>query len=348
MPRLLILDLARARIPGMDLAVWLDQALEVPVVPSFTRIGYSARRALFHWNDLDDYDLDGRVVAVTGATSGLGRATAEQLARNGASVAVVGRNPEKTGRTVAELRTATGNAAIRGVIADMGDHDSVRRAAAELLATYDRLDVLIHNAASLSHERRAAPDGTELTVATQVVGPFLLTSLLLERLRKSAPGRVITVSSGGMYTASPTVAGLQMDAHSYNGTKQYALAKRAQVTLNELWAEWVADRSVVFHCMHPGWADTPGVADALPAFRRVVGPLLRDPREGADTIVWLAADDGEPASTSGRFWMDRRVRPIHRLRSTARSDTPEVRTELWDWVVAASGVSPPRPEPAAG
>jgi len=348
MPRLLILDLARARIPGMDLAVWLDQALEVPVVPSFTRIGYSARRALFHWNDLDDYDLDGRVVAVTGATSGLGRATAEQLARNGASVAVVGRNPEKTGRTVAELRTATGNAAIRGVIADMGDHDSVRRAAAELLATYDRLDVLIHNAASLSHERRASPDGTELTVATQVVGPFLLTSLLLERLRKSAPGRVITVSSGGMYTASPTVAGLQMDAHSYNGTKQYALAKRAQVTLNELWAEWVADRSVVFHCMHPGWADTPGVADALPAFRRVVGPLLRDPREGADTIVWLAADDGEPASTSGQFWLDRRVRPIHRLRRTARSDTPEVRTELWDWVVAASGASPAPTRPPAG
>jgi NAD(P)-dependent dehydrogenase (short-subunit alcohol dehydrogenase family) len=336
-----------------DLAAMLDGALEVPVVPSFTRIGFSARRALFHWKQLDDYDLRGRVVAVTGATSGLGRAAADQLARDGATVIVIGRNPAKTASTVAELRSTTGNDRISAVIADLGAHDSLRRAAAEVLGAYDRLDVLIHNAGSLSHERRTTPGGTELTVASQVVGPFLLTCLLLDRLAApkpghpesghSEPGRVITVSSGGMYSAPSTVVGLEMDATSYNGTKQYALAKRAQVTLNELWAVHVADRSVVFQCMHPGWADTPGVAEALPTFRRVVGPLLRDPREGADTIVWLAADDGEPLSTSGRFWLDRRVRRIHRLRSTARSDTPEVRRQLWDWVIARSGADPGPP-----
>ena len=325
-----------------DLTALLDRVLEAPVVPSFTRIGYSARRALFHWTDLDAYDLRGRVIAVTGATSGLGRATAAQLARDGATVIVVGRNSTKTERTVADLRTETGNDRISAVIADMGEIDSVQGAAVEILDAHERLDVLVHNAASLSHERRTNAHGTELTVASQVVGPFLLTSLLFDRMQASS-GRVITVSSGGMYTAESTVASLQMDPTSYNGTKQYALAKRAQVTLNELWAERVPDRAVVFQCMHPGWADTPGVEEALPAFRRVVGPLLRRPDQGADTIVWLAADDGDPIATSGRFWLDRRIRPIHRLRSTARSDTPEVRRELWDWVVATSGATPPPP-----
>ena len=328
-----------------DLPGVLDAALELPVAPSFTRIGYSARRALFHWRDLDSYELGGRVVAVTGATSGLGRATAEQLARDGATVIVVGRNGPKTERTVAELRHATDSERISPVIADLGEYATVRLAAEQILAEHDRLDVLIHNAAALSHDRGTASDGTEMTVASQVVGPFLLTCLLLDRLREADPGRVITVSSGGMYTAGSSLSSLQMDPATYNGTKQYALAKRAQVTLNELWAERFPDRSVVFQCMHPGWALTPGVEEALPTFRRLVGPLLREPRQGADTIVWLAADDGEPVATSGRFWLDRRVRPIHRLRSTARSDTPKCREELWDWVVATSGADPGRNAP---
>ena len=323
-----------------DVGSILDGALEAPVITSFTRIGYAARRRLFHWSALDDYNLHGRVVAVTGATSGLGRAAAEQLARDGATVIVLGRNQAKAAQVVADLRATTGNQRIGSTLVDMGDYTSVRRAAAELLDAHDRLDVLIHNAGALTNERQEAPDGTEITVASQVVGPFLLTGLLLDRLSASSPARVITVASGGMYTAALTVASLQMDAASYNGSKQYARAKRAQVTLNELWAERFPDRSVVFHAMHPGWADTPGVEASLPTFRKVVGPLLRDALQGADTMVWLAADDGEPLASSGRFWLDRRVRPIHRLRSTTRSDTPQRREELWDCVVAASGWAP--------
>ena len=278
------------------------------------------------------------MIVVTGATSGLGRAAAEQLARDGATVIAVGRNPDKTARVVADLREVTGNPNVSAVVADMGDYDSVRRAAAEILAEHDRLDVLIHNAGALTHQRIDAPDGTEATVASQVVGPFLLTCLLLERLEASAPARVITMSSGGMYTAELTVDRLQMDADSYNGSKQYALAKRAQVTLNEMWAERVDRRSVVFHSMHPGWADTPGVEESLPTFRKIVGPLLRDAAAGADTMVWLAADDGEPLATTGGFWLDRRIRAIHRLRSTRRSDTPERRQELWHWVTERAGL----------
>lgn len=325
----------------MGAATVIDAILEAPIVPSFTRIGFDVRRRLFGWRDVGSYDLGGRVIVVTGATSGLGRAAAEQLARDGATVIIVGRNPDKTARVAADLRDATGNPDVSAVVADMGDYESVRRAADQILGEHDRLDVLIHNAGALSHERVDAPDGTEATVASQVVGPFLLTCLLLERLAASAPARVITMSSGGMYSAELTIDGLQMVAADYTGSKQYALAKRAQVTLNEMWADRVDRRSVVFHSMHPGWADTPGVEEALPTFRKIVGPLLRDVDAGADTMVWLAADDGEPLATTGGFWLDRRVRRIHRLGSTRRSDTPERREQLWNWVTERAGCSPP-------
>lgn len=324
----------------MSVATVIDAMLEVPIAPSFTRIGLEARRRLFHWRDVGSYDLARRVIVVTGATSGLGRAAATQFARDGATVVVVGRNRDKASTVIGELREATGNPNITAVVADMGDVESVRSAAQELLAAHERIDVLVHNAGALARRRTDAPDGTEATIASQVVGPFLMTCLLLGRLEESAPARVITMSSGGMYTAELTVDGLQMPADEFNGTKQYALAKRAQVTLNEMWADRVDRRSVVFHSMHPGWADTPGVEESLPTFRKIVGPLLRDVDGGADTMVWLAADDGEPLETSGGFWLDRRVRSIHRSAGTRRSDTPERRQQLWEWVAERAGCTP--------
>ncbi len=325
----------------MNISSVVDGAIERLVVPSFTRVGYEARRRMFGWRALDSYSLAGRVIVVTGATSGLGRAAAEQFARNGATVVAVGRNADKTNRVVAELAESTGKPKISAVVADMGDYASVHSAATKILCDHERIDVLIHNAGALTHQRHEAPDGTEATVASQVVGPFLLTCLLLERLKQSSPGRVITVSSGGMYSADLAVEGLQMSPADYNGTKQYALAKRAQVTLNEMWAKRVNVRSVVFHSVHPGWANTPGVEEALPTFRKVVGPLLRSPAAGADTMVWLAADDTEPLASTGGFWLDRRIRPIHRLGRTRHSDTSERRRQLWDWVSERAGCTPP-------
>jgi NAD(P)-dependent dehydrogenase (short-subunit alcohol dehydrogenase family) len=118
-----------------------------------------------------------------------------------------------------------------------------------------------------------------------------------------------------------------MSLASYDGTRQYAIAKRMQVTLNEMWA--VREPQVLFAAMHPGWADTPGVQDSLPAFRRVMKPLLRSPEQGADTICWLASQSENV--DSGKFWCDRASRTIHRLPRTRKSDTPEARGALWLW-----------------
>ncbi len=313
----------------------VDSVLEAPVFTSFTRLGYDARSRLADWKPLGDYDAAGRVVLVTGATSGLGLVTAEQLATAGATVVLLGRDAGKTNRVRDEIASRTGSTLISTVVADMGDLTAVRRVAKELNGTLQRLDVLIHNAGALSATRVESPQGTELTVASQVVGPFLLTTLLLPLLRRSAPARVLTMSSGGMYASPLRVEDLQMGA-DYKGSEQYARAKRAQVTLNEMWAEKYPEHDIVFHAMHPGWADTPGVRDSLPTFRKIVGPLLRSPKQGADTMVWLALDDGDPLATTGKFWLDRHQRSIHKLPSTRSSDTPQRRQQLWDWVAAAS------------
>jgi NAD(P)-dependent dehydrogenase (short-subunit alcohol dehydrogenase family) len=130
-----------------------------------------------------------------------------------------------------------------------------------------------------------------------------------------------------MYTQRIRVRDLQSTRGEYKGSIAYARAKRGQVILTEMWAERLAAEGVVVHAMHPGWADTPGVEKSLPLFRKVVGPFLRTPEQGADTIVWLAASD-EAAETSGCFWLDRRPRPTHRLKSTV--EAPEDRQGLWD------------------
>jgi len=308
----------------------LDAVIEAPVVTSFTRIGYELRSRLEHWTKLDDYRLEGRVVLVTGATSGLGLAAAEQLARCGASVILLGRDAKKTETVRRRLVASTGNKKLSTVVADMADLRAVRSVAAQIAAGHRSIDVLVHNAGALTATRTVSPQGIESTIASQVVGPFLLTGLLLPLLRASSRGRVLTMSSGGMYATGLTVDHLEM-GDDYRGTEQYARAKRAQVTLNEMWAQRHPSRDVVFHAVHPGWADTPGVEASLPTFRKVLGPLLRTPAQGADTLVWLAADDGRPVELTGKFWLDRQVRSIHKLPSTRRTDTAARRTELWQW-----------------
>jgi len=319
----------------------VDRALEATVVPSFTRVGSAIRARLEHWTPIERYDLAGRVIVITGATSGLGHAAAEILARDGATIEVIARSEHKAVGVVDELRAVAPDCDHGYALADMGDFHAVRSAAEELRARHDRIDVLVHNAGALDAELARAPSGIEQTVASQVAGPFLLTALLLDALRAASPGRVLWMTSGGMYTQPLDVDALEPDPTTYRGAMTYARAKRAQVTLVEMIAARLDPSSVVVHAVHPGWADTPGVARSLPTFRRVVGPLLRTPAQGADTLVWLAADDGEPVRTSGLLWHDRRPRPAHRRNLTKKADTPDERRRLWEWCVDVTGVDIP-------
>ena len=317
----------------------LDAVLEAPVVPSFTLLGYEARSRLFDWKPLDSFDLTDRTIVLTGGSSGLGFAAAEEFTKMGATLVIVARDPEKTENAVAQLKADHGNDRVFGELADLSDLEQVRTASERIKGSHPRIDALIHNAGALLPERREAADGTELTTQVMVAAPFLMTTLLLDELRAAGPGRVITMSSGGMYTSGLTVSKLQMSERSYSGPQQYARAKRAQVVLNEMWAAKVPPSEVVFHAMHPGWADTPGVDAGIPGFGKVMGPLLRSPEQGADTMVWLAADDSIEEKT-GSFWHDRAVRSTHKFRGTARTDTPARRDALWSWCEQHTGVSP--------
>lgn len=309
----------------------VSRALDAAIVPGFSRVGYAIRSRVENWVDVSQMNLSGRVVVITGPTSGLGKETARLLAPTGAHLVLVGRNSEKCAAVDSELHNLFPHCRTSIEIAEMGNLESVAEASRRIRATFPRVDVLIHNAGALLQERTLSAQGSEQTIASHVLGPHLMTMMLRDSLR-AANGRVVTVSSGGMYGANlPRLdAGesLEMPIAEYNGTRQYAIAKRAQVTLNEMWAE--AEPNVEFVSMHPGWADTPGVQDSIPLFRTITRPILRTAREGADTIAWLAAVRPLPKK-SGTFWSDREVRPIHKLPTTRRSDTSQAREALWRW-----------------
>jgi dehydrogenase/reductase SDR family protein 12 len=302
----------------------LDTILDRTVAAGYASLGYRIRRSM--WNPGDLQSMEGKVVLVTGASSGLGLAAAEGFARLGATVRLLVRNEERGERARETVITRSGNNGVQVDVCDLSSLEAVRQLAASLSAEGTRLHVLVNNAGVLPRERAVSVDGIELAFATNVLGPFLLTNLLIPRLETSAPARIINVSSGGMYTRGIDVEDLQSAREKFDGTAVYARTKRAQVILTELWAERLQGTGVVVHAMHPGWADTPGLESALPGFHSATRRLLRTPEEGADTVVWLGAAT-EPARSSGGFWHDRRQRPTHRVPWTR--ETPEDRQRLW-------------------
>ncbi len=308
----------------------LDLLLDATILFSFDATGFRRHAEGFEASELD-VDLTGRTILITGANSGLGRATARALAARGAEVQILCRNEERGREAEETLRGETGNPAVHLRLMDLASLESVRGFVA---AWGERpVDVLIHNAGVLPDEKTITDDGLELTFQTNTVGPHLLTTLLLDNLRASADARVIDVSSGGMYTQRLGLPKLQGEVDDFDGVVAYAQTKRANVILAERWAELDETRGVAFHSMHPGWADTPGVERSLPTFHRLLEGRLRTPKEGADTTVWLAAVDRERIGEAG-FWFDR-----HRVSPYKLPFTKERRGDregLWELVEAAA------------
>jgi dehydrogenase/reductase SDR family member 12 len=294
---------------------FLSKALDRSVLFSFDRSGYLRHRRDFDDQDLE-VDLSGKVMLVTGASSGLGLATAHELARRRATVYLLCRDRGRGEAARHQIREQSGSSTVHLALLDVSSLAQVRSFAESFAET--RIDVLVNNAGVLPDRRIETEEGLELTWATNVVGPFLLTELLRTRLEAARGARVITVTSGGMYLQKLSLEDLDWKKRAFDGVTAYAESKRAEMVLTELWAERLAATRVSVNAMHPGWADTASVRSALPHFHRLMKNRLRTPEEGADTIVWLAASPSAEGA-SGNLYFDRARAEPHLLERTRES-----------------------------
>lgn len=309
----------------------LDSALDRTVLPGFSSIGYAVRRRLPTWPaDPAPGSLVGRHVAVTGATSGLGTATAQQLSALGAHVHLIVRNADKAAEVAAALPGPSTTWSC-----DLGDLGSVRECASQIVASGVVLDGLVHNAGAMPAQRTESPQGHELSMSIHVLGPVLLTELLLPVL-SGHDARVVLVTSGGMYAQELPLDDPDYESEKYSGATAYAKSKRTQVELAPVLARRWAANGVAVYVMHPGWAATPGVTESLPTFNKVMGPILRDSDSGADTTTWLIATTPRPRG--GGLWMDRRERPTAYFGRNGATDGE--RNRMWRWVAAAVDLAP--------
>lgn len=316
----------------------LDTALDRSVALGYGNAGFLLRTWLPTW-PADPPRLDGKVVLVTGAGSGLGLAAAAGFARLGASVRALGRTETRAAEAVRRALERAPGTDVRPVACDLAERTALREFLDRFTATEDRLDVLVNNAGVMPDERRFTSEGIELTFATQVLAPWILIDGLADLLRSSAPSRVINVSSGGQYGQQIPAGDLQSLHSTYEPKKIYARTKRELVTITEHWAQKLSEDGISVHAMHPGWADTEGVRSAMPLFRTLTLPILRNPDQGADTILWLGGAP-EAGETTGLFWHDRRPRPTT-YSIGAGADPEHVRRELWDHLAAlAASVRP--------
>jgi NAD(P)-dependent dehydrogenase (short-subunit alcohol dehydrogenase family) len=271
--------------------------------------------------------MDGESVLVTGAARGLGLASAIGFARLGATVHALARTEERADEAAAAIAARVPTADARPAICDVSDLHALRNFAEHFVATETRLDVLVNNAGVMPDERTSSAGGHELMFATHVLAPLALGASLAPLLEHGAPGRIINVSSGGMYGQSLPVGDWESEQASYSPKKLYARTKREEVVITEFLAERLRARGIIVHSMHPGWVDTEGVQNWMPVFRTITRPIIRTPEEGADTIVWLGGAP-EAVQTTGLFWHDRRPRPTnYRLGASADSDSERI--ALW-------------------
>jgi len=303
----------------------------LPGMARFSRRGYKLGRR--HWQPMSAWMGDKHVV-VSGASSGLGLATARALAERGASLTLVIRNEAKATELVNELQRETGNSSISVEVADLSLMTEVQRLIERLLRKGRPIDVLVNNAGALYNPRGETAEGIEQSFALLLLSPYRLTEGLRPLLAAAPQGRVINVVSGGMYSQPLQVQKLIAREEGYSGSVAYARCKRALMVLTEQWAQEWAEDGIVVNAMHPGWADTPGVESSLPGFHKLTRRILRSPEEGADTIVWLAVAT-EAGKTAGKLFLDREPRTTHLLARTR--DDPAQRQALQPFLHDFSG-----------
>jgi retinol dehydrogenase 14 len=269
--------------------------------------------------------MGGKTVLITGGTSGIGKATATALAAMGARVVVTGRNEERGERAVEEIRRESGGE-VSLMLADLAVQADVRRLAEEFQERHDRLDVLVNNAGVVQSERTETPDGIETTLAVNHLAPFLLTNLLLDLLKRSAPSRVITVASEAERWARMDLDDLQ-SRRKYRGMQVYGMTKLANIMFTFELAERLRGTGVAANCIHPGAVNTSfgtnnrGIMTLL---FRAFKPFMRSPEQGADTVIYLASSPDVEGMT-GKYLSDRKL-----ITASDMAYDEDLRERLWE------------------
>jgi NAD(P)-dependent dehydrogenase (short-subunit alcohol dehydrogenase family) len=279
--------------------------------------------------------LQGRVCLVSGATQGIGHEIALALAGHGARVLLVARDEARGQRVRAEIAMRTGNAAIELYVADLSSQQSIRELAATLRGRHDRLHVLVNNAGALFPRRGLTVDGIERTLALNHLGYFLLTELLLDLVRASAPARIINVASHAHMRGLVDFADLQSQRH-YGGLTAYRASKLENLYFTYELARRLDGSGVTVNAMHPGTVGTRFGLDESGWFKVVktlIRPLLRTPQKGAETAVYLATAP-ELERVSGRYFIDCKAR-----RSSRQSYDRRAQQRLWTLSEQLTGVA---------
>jgi NAD(P)-dependent dehydrogenase (short-subunit alcohol dehydrogenase family) len=271
--------------------------------------------------------MQGRVCLITGGTNGIGKSTAQGLARMGATVVIVGRNAQKTSQVVEEIRLATGNQNVDSLLADLSSQQEVRRLASDFKSKYPQLHVLLNNAGGTFTTRQLSVDGIEMTLALNHLAYFLLTNLLLDTLKASAPARIINVSSNAHSGGKIDFDNLQGE-RSYSSFGPYGNSKLANILFTTELARRLEGTGVTVNALHPGFTST-GFGKNNPGFlMKIMGavvPLVaRSPEKGAATSIYLASSP-EVQSITGKYFVDCIVtQPAPQAAASA------VAKKLWD------------------
>jgi NAD(P)-dependent dehydrogenase (short-subunit alcohol dehydrogenase family) len=271
-------------------------------------------------------NLTGKTILVTGGTSGIGFIAARALAGMGATVAIVGHHAARAQDAAARIQRETGAANVQALVADLSSLEQVRALAEQVQQRYPRLDVLLNNAGGVFIGRQTTVDGYERTFAINHLAPFLLTNLLLERLKADAPARIITVSSMAHQGQRIHLDDLNQERRGYSAWRAYGESKLANILFTYALARRLAGSGVTANTLHPGFVATNFAKNNGPLwqfFMTLARPFAISPERGAQTSIYLASSP-EVATVSGRYFIS--CKPAH---SSSASTDVDAEEGLW-------------------